>query len=294
MARAKAAPKEKAKRNPLKGWPKNGGYSHRSPAQREALLELLGPERFFPCDHPWIAQKLVVPGRKGGRVTGCATPKETRPREPFVWVGDGDRGRAMRSRTVRDRLRARRDPRRAMTARFDAEDAAQAIALAVDEFRLYSIPAPVGRLHRGRPGSSRCDRTHPVWDGYDEALEEADAIAASRFEDPREVKESKYREVLRAVLQSFDPQRFKEWDEVTRACIDSYERAVPRNRGYESPQAEAARRRRAWLERGGDTGAGDYFDSLAMSTQQAKRRKERGATPKKRAKKGPKKTKVRS
>lgn len=253
--------------------PREGAFSHRSKKQRDELVELLGPGRFFPCDHPWVKSETVIPGRKGGKVTGCATPTRKAPKTPHVWVGDPELGGPMKVTTARDRLRQKRDPSRRMVDSFDGADMALAVALAVDEFRLYGVPAPVGRVHRGRKGSSRCDREHAVWQGYDEALEEADAETAQRFEDPSSVPARQYREALRAELERQDPERFNVWLDVTRGCVDSFELHQPKNRGYESPQAERARRRRDFLQTGGDVGHGDYTDYLADATKRAKERK---------------------
>lgn len=271
-----------------KEWPKDGLWSHRSKTQRVELLELLGPGAFFPCDHPWIAEGVTVPGRRGGRVEGCATPTAKAPNAPHVWLGPLGTGAPMKVATARDRLRQKRDPKRRAIAAFDADALALAVSLAVDEFRLFGVPAPVGRLHRGRVGSSKCDREHPLWSDYDDALADADAEASLRFDDPSEVPEREYREALRSELKRADPARFDAWLEATRGCVESYEMHKPRARGYESPQAAVARRRRDFLQVGGDVGHGDYTDQLADSTKRAKERKRssssRSSTKKKRTK----------
>jgi hypothetical protein len=263
-------------------WPKDGLWSHRSKKQRDELAELLGPGHFFPCDHPWVTDGVVVPGRKGGTVKGCATPTTKAPKDAHVWVGDLALGAPLKVSTVRDRLRQKRDPSRRQVAAFDGADMALAVSLAVDEWRLYGVPAPVGRVHRGRPGSSRCDATHPLWSEYDEALAAADGLATARLGDPSKVSARTYREALREELEQLDPERFEDWDRATRACVSQYESHVPRNRGYESPQAEVARRRRDYLQTGGDVGHGDWTDYLSDATK-ARKKPKRSTKPRKKA-----------
>lgn len=240
-----------------------GVTSYRSRAIRE-----LGHDLFFACNHPLVG--TVLPGRGGGTITGCVTPSKKHPKELQLNVGLPNVGRPFRLSTVRDRLRGKTA---FGAAQGDLEDMKLATLEAVERFRVDAFPAPVGRVHPGRKSSSRCDPSHPVWSGYDDAVFDAEEEAAARFDDPESVPPREFREAQRAALLRQNPARFNQWDEVTRACVASYEAKYPRAKGYESPQAEVARRRAAFLRAGGDVGHGDWTDQLADATKAAKERK---------------------
>lgn len=238
-------------------------FSYRS---RE-VRALFGPDTFFPCDHPLVG--VDVPGkRSGGVVSGCATPSKKHPRELQLWVGLPHVGKPVRLRAVRDRLRGKTIIRETKTERENRRFATQE---AIERYRLDGVPYPVGRVFPGRPGSSKCDPEHPLWSDYAELVTDAEADAAQEFDDPENVSERDYREAVRRRLKAHDPERFERVDQVTRGCVETYEKSFPRSRGYESPQAEVARRRAAFLRAGGDTGSGDWSDQLADSTKAKKR-----------------------
>ena len=265
MARKTKEPKE----------PKQA-FSYRS---RE-VRALFGPDTFFPCDHPLVG--VEVPGkRSGGVVSGCATPSKKHPRELQLWVGLPHVGKPVRLRAVRDRLRGKTIVRETKTERENRRFATQEN---IERYRLDGVPYPVGRVFPGRPGSSKCDPEHPLWSDYAELVADAEADAAQEFEDPENVDERAYREAVRRRFKSGNPERFEALDQVTRGCVETYELAFPKARGYESPQAEVARRRRAYLAAGGDTGHGEWTDQLADSTKAKKRRSSSKGLGKRRAK----------
>lgn len=237
---------------------------------RSRSIRKLGFDLFFKCDHPLVGS--VIPGRGGGRVSGCATPSKEHPRELQLVVGLPHVGKPLRLSTVRDRLRGKTafGEGRALN-----ESRRAATQEAVERYRHDGIPAPVGRVYPGRAGSSRCDPEHAVWSGYNDAREDAEVEAAARFDDPENVSEREYAEGVRSTLRAQDPQRFDLWREVTTSCVQSYEVAYPRSRGYESPQAAIARKRAAFVRAGGDVGSGDWDDALSDATRAHKRRKEK-------------------
>lgn len=234
---------------------------------RSRAIRKVGFDVFFACDHPLIG--TVLPGRGGGPITGCVTPSKKHPKELQLNVGLPNVGKPFRLSTVRDRLRGKT----AYESKGVTEDRRLATLEAVEVWRRDAIPAPVGRAYPGRPGSSKCDREHAVWSGYDAAVELAAEEAPARLDDPEGASDREYREALRATLQAQNPAQFTVWDAVTRSCVETYEKAFPRARGYESPQAEVARRRRAYELAGGDVGHGDWTDQLADATKAAKERK---------------------
>lgn len=242
--------------------PENNVTSYRSRAIRAA-----GHDLFFACDHPLVGTTL--PGRGGGTITGCVTPSKKYPKELQLHVGLPNVGKSFRLSTVRDRLRGKT----AFESKGVTEDRRLATLANVETWRRDAFPAPIGRVYPGRKGSSKCDAEHPLWSSYDDAVTDAEAQAAVRFDDPSSVSERDYREAMREELKRADPQRFERWDQTTRACVETYETSFPRSKGYESPQAEVARRRRAYLLAGGDVGHGDWTDQLADATKAAKERK---------------------
>lgn len=239
---------------------------------RSRAIRKVGYDIFFACDHPLVG--TVLPGRGGGRITGCVTPSKKHPHELQLNVGLPNVGRPFRLSTVRDRLRGKTAWESAGTT----EGRKLATLEAVERFRLDAIPAPVGRVYPGRPGSSRCDPEHAVWSGYDEAIELAAEEAPARLEDPEHATEREYREAMRATLQAQNPARFNVWDAVTRSCVETYEKTFSRSKGYESPQKAKARERAAFIRAGGDPGSGDWTDTLADSTKR-KRAPKPGRAP---------------
>lgn len=237
-------------------------FSYRS----RTVRDLFGPDTFFPCDHPLVGATL--PGkRSGGTVSGCATPSKKHPRELQLWVGLPHFGKPVRLSTARSRLRGRT----AFEVKSTTRERREATQENVERYRSDGVPYPVGRVFPGRPGSSKCDPEHPLWSDYADAILEAEGDAAQEFDDPENVSERDYREAVRRRLKAHDPERFEKFDQVTRGCVETYEKSFPRSRGYESPQAEVARRRAAFLRAGGDTGSGDWSDQLADSTKAKKR-----------------------
>lgn len=234
---------------------------------RSRALRAVGHDLFFRCDHPLVG--VEVPGRGGGQISGCATPSAKHPKELQLWVGLPGVGRPLRRSTVRDRLRGKTAFGEGETTLEDRKAATQE---AVSRWRVDAFPAPVGRVYPGRPGSSRCDAEHPVWSGYSEALELADEEAGERFDVEGEIDPREYREAQRAALERQNRAQFALWDQVTRSCVETYEKTFARARGYESPQAATARARAAFIRAGGDPGSGEWDDALSDATKAAKKR----------------------
>lgn len=248
MARAKKQPAE-------------GVTSYRSRTVRAELPH----DAFFACDHPLVGTQL--PGRRGGLVSGCATPSKARPHELQLWVGLPGVGKPVRASTARRRASGRVQ----FESRSQQTERREQTQLAVEAWREDGLPAPVGRVHPGRQGSSKCDAEHPLWSGYGEALEAAEERAAIATEG-RDLSPKQWRVAVRDALELEAPALFGEWDKATRKCAEQYEQHAPRSRGYESPQAAAARRRAAWLVQGGDVGDAEYTDQLADSTKAKQKR----------------------
>lgn len=257
-SRAAASPR---KRGAKKSLPQ-GVTSYRSRDIRK-----LGYDLFFACDHPLIGTEL--PGRGGGKITGCVTPSKKHPKELQLHVGTPNVGKPFRLSTVRDRLRGKTARGEGKTA---SEERRASTQEAVERFRVDGIPFPVGRVYPGREGSSRCDPSHPLWSDYAAAMVDAEEGASIMFDDPENVSERDFREAIRTRLKAYDGEQFARWDSTTRACVESYEKKFPRAKGYESPQAEMGRKRAAFLRAGGDTGSGEWDDFLSDATRAAKKR----------------------
>lgn len=245
----------------------------RDSAAHKRLRAELGPGARFPCDHPLVVEGRTIPGRGGGRATACSTPvPKWEPKDKLsLWLGDALLGHPFRLSTARDRLRGKSLGR---DTRAERESRREATILAVDEYRQFGLPGPVGRLFPGPQGSSRCDAEHPVWSRYPEAIEEASADAAERL--PEGATDREYRRAVKASLAAIFPAEFQAWDALSAECVKLYEARIPRAKGFESPQAEVARRRRAAELAGVDVTSSEWTDTLAgegRATERARKRR---------------------
>ena len=245
----------------------------RDAATHKRLRAEPGPGARFPCDHPLVREGRVIPGRGGGRATACATPlPRWEPKDKLsLWLGDALLGGPFRLSTARDRLRGKSLGR---DSRGERESRKEATILAVSDYRRGGLPQPIGRLNPGPRGSSRCDAEHPVWAGYREAISEASADAAERVGDGASDRE--YERAVKASLAALYPAEFSAWDALARECVARYEARIPQARGYESPQAEVARRRRAAELAGIDVTSSEWTDTLAgegKGTERARKRR---------------------
>ncbi|MDP3273868.1 MAG: hypothetical protein Q8Q09_01645, partial [Deltaproteobacteria bacterium] len=128
----------------------------------------------------------VVPGRRGGLATGCATPSKKHPREAQYFVA----GAPMRRSVVSRRLSGKKTTFKGFDWAYWEESYA-----AVKE--PFHVPSPLGVEFPHRPGTSPCDAEHPIWEGWAEALEDARERAAIVTENSDPEDSSSY---LRAVL----------------------------------------------------------------------------------------------
>lgn len=195
----------------------------------------LGPGEPYACDardRRRIGER--VPGRGGGRITGCAAPLAGQ--KGGAWVLDDGPGRISKAR-ARDR---RRDAARGPLV---ASDPIVVGAYIRAWERGEAPPAPLGKVLPHAPGRSRCDPEHPAWAGYE--------AAAARGE-----------------LAPGYP-RFDFWDELTAQCarqIKSQTRAGARG-AVESSTRASARARSEAIGRGVDTTSAEYLDTLRPSSR---------------------------
>lgn len=185
----------------------------------------------------------MVPGRRGGTITECATPAH-RGAEGGYWIGSPPPGHSLRKSLVRDRLRnLRRAP-------FSA-DPPELVYGRVEATRERDhIPGPIGAAYPHRIGSLRYDDDHPLWNDYERAVRAAADIA-----NPTPA----------AVLErlSRHPQ-FAEWEAAEAAGVRAYrERERERKPKATLSTARAAALWRAeFIANKGDPTSAEYLDTL--------------------------------
>lgn len=255
-----------------------------------AIRKTLAADTFFPCDHPLVGTNL--PGKKprAGVISGCATPSKKHPHELQLAVGLPGLGEHLRLSTVRTRIRDGKIPR------VDPDDS-EKVSRAVAEYRATEVPYPVGRLHPGRPGKSKCDPENELWSGYTEVLDDAflqaaESCARSRRGCSPDDEAQRVKEIIARSPQG------AEWSRVASQCVVNYDRTVTRSGSHTDAKQMAqwkaeylsdpendqdarieSREFRDWIrERGWDDSA--YTAKLAAK----KRAKIKSQAPKKRSK----------
>lgn len=226
---------------------------------RRREWDALEPGAAYVCS-PREASLLgvVVPGRGGGVVSGCATPSKKHPRQGQVIVGLPLIGDRMRRAVARGRVRD------ATRGRPVVDDPLEVSAAVARQRRGGALPEPTGLPYPHRRGGSPCDAAHPLWSGYPDDLESARERAASRAGE-----DDDFDAVTRDDLDRAAPQ----YGAAVRACVrqlDALERTRA-GKAVESTARTAGRRRASALARGEDVTAADYRDLLAPATRRAKR-----------------------
>lgn len=221
-------------------------------SRRRKEWDVLPASSPVPCTTAEARQWLnvVLPGRKNGKVTGCATPSARKPTEGQLIT---DRGEILPKSRARDRLRDR-----GISTTPDAERYAA-------RFRKDGTPTPTGLPYPHRRGSSPCDQEHPVWQGFDEALEEISERLSIQY--PNATKGA-FRTALNNELRDRNPQ----WEATTKQCAAQL-RALDARKATQSSTRERAQARAALVAAGVDVTASEYRDTLTRSTRQRKRRK---------------------
>lgn len=212
----------------------------------------LPPNTHYKC-HSW-ERKIVgkkIPGRNGGKVTGCATPAEpvdAKKRRAQVVI---DRERLMPRQRAANRLR-NKGKKLYVTPFVDVEAAATAYLSGE-----YELPSPIGMVYPHR--LSKCDGDHPVWEGYPEAYEDASERAAIAVEGGAS---EDWAEVTHDILRLHP--RYADWVQATRDCAESFRRqaSLRKPKATFSTAREAARRRQDAIAQGVDVTSAEYFDTL--------------------------------
>ena len=248
-----------------------------------AAWRALPPSSRYDCE-PY-ERDLVgreIPGRGGGRVTGCATPESKfYSRAPHGWtlrkgaqgqvvIGEGERARTMRKSTARHRLR----PRPEYVDGYDAGAIEEYIhyrdrALAADE--LWEPSAP-GVEFKHPKGSSRCMPEHPLWASKDDAKEEV----ARSLEDVSPAVAGP--QTALALLR--EHPKYPEWAQTEQACLEAFERRKSSRAGHGgySSSRETAERRQLARRTGLDVHGAEYLDQLTPSGRAAYYRRQYKAT----------------
>ena len=192
-----------------------GVRSYRSRKVRKELPA----DSFFFCDHPLVG--TTVPGKppRGGLVSGCVTPSVKHPSELQFQIGLPGLGAVVRSSTIKNRFRDGRSPPL-------SEEEKMQVAQAITEYRASGVPYPVGRVHPGRRGKSKCDPSNALWSDYGPVLDAAFENAAIYCESHRCGASDESDLVREAVLSA---PRGAEWAAVADSCATNYEGTIQRS-----------------------------------------------------------------
>ena len=227
------------------------------------------PGSRIPCRSDLVG--AVVPGRGGGLVTSCAAPPRREPRRRYVFVqtpgGLPGLGHSMHVTRARRRIRAG-------VQRLTSLDAAY-LYDAHTAFRRTGIPAPSGVEFPHRAGTSVCDPEHAVWQGYEEARNDAAEAAAIQAGDD----DAAY---VAAMLRELSKHpRFELWERTARGCArafdDRREAKATKREGseWERAQIRKAARRVGRDEDERDALGGDYLSEAMAKTRDSSRKASR-------------------
>lgn len=237
------------------------------------------PSTLYAC-RPAEAKRvgILIPGRRGGVIAGCATPALEHPREGQWWIGLPVVGFPIRKSTAARRIRDQFKVRRAD----DPSEVERASQYALEGDRDH-IPYPTGLEFPHIVGSSRCDLEHPLWRRYPgrlaDARESGDERAAMEI-DPDASREeySQARERFAAEDFARDPQ-FREWLEAETKCAQGFQSREAARKGkaeFSQGRETAQRRQRAKLERV-DLSSAEWKDTLRAAEAKPRTKRPRQA-----------------
>ncbi|MDP3274084.1 MAG: hypothetical protein Q8Q09_02745 [Deltaproteobacteria bacterium] len=198
----------------------------------------------------------MVPGRRGGLATGCATPSKKHPREAQYFVAGAPMRRSVVSRRLSGKKSTFKD--------FDWAYWEESYAAVKEPFH---VPSPLGVEFPHRPGTSPCDAEHPIWEGWAEAIEDARERAAIATENSDPDDTASY---LRAVLGEMQKHpRFEQWAQTEAKCVSDYQ--VRKSRKAKRIKSEVAAARVAFINNGGDVTSSDWIDDFLQPKRGPKR-----------------------
>jgi len=214
--------------------------------------DVLPPNTPYPC-HSW-EKKMVgkrVPGRNGGVITSCATP-----REPF----DAERRKGqvhIQGVGSMPRQRAYNRIRQAGAKRVSTPVEQVGGAVYGFEHGECAVPGPTGMEFPHIV--SRCDLEHPAWAGYLEALVEAQEQAAVFAEN---AGQEEYDCAVRDALQKHP--NYKLWEKTATDCARQFHDREEKRRGKAtfSTARESMQKRVRALAAGMDVTSAEYTDTL--------------------------------
>lgn len=216
------------------------------------------PNTPYDCAGAQIGR--VVPGRKGGTITACATPAPEHPREGQYWIGlkEAGLGHPIRKRIVSSRLAALRRPKYRTPRELVA-------AAATYNNQPFALPSPTGDERPHDPAKHPCSPGAPQWgreyqDAVARAIEAGTERAALAGETPvitEETDDVPFNNPASA--SEYDPYIYdefmtepqaKDWQTQALACSDAYEkRARARSATLTKSEKRAAKQRRATAKR---------------------------------------------
>ena len=224
----------------------------------------LGPEAPYACKTDLLG--VQIPGRRGGLVTSCATPR----REDYADVGGqlaprkGAKGQValglggLAGAMPKGRARRRLTMGRLVIDRPEARDPMVNAAQFREHIEAHDaagadwIPHPPG-LEFPTPEDSpgRCSPRHPVWTRLAALRED---LESNPLLEPGDV-----------VAEIRSAPEFETWEKLEDECLRAWRGRVERRiakTGLESPQRAAARRRAEAIARG-ESRSTEYLESIA-------------------------------
>lgn len=208
----------------------------------------------------------LIPGRRGGTISGCATGDVRHPHEGQWWIGLPviGIGFSVRKSTAASRIRNLGKPRRADPR----ELVAQAATLALREAGTDHVPAPTGLEFPHVVGSSRCDPEHRVWERFADALQSARETGAERaaMEVPDDATMREYERAadrLTAEALRAHPD-WADWFATETQCARAWQsrEAARKPKAQFSSQRETAQRREAAKMARVDLSSAEWRDTL--------------------------------
>ena len=235
----------------------------------QPLAWQLGPDTPYECRAPSIGKR--IPGRRGGIVKSCATPRpedyiagKARKGAKGQWyvAEEGSLpgfGWTMKKSVASRRLR----PQKPRDTEYKRDASTSDVDLAAFQHDRKSrdwIPSPPELEFPHAKGSSKCDYYHPLWEAQRQAVAEMPP-----FYDLADVKRDLRQHPL-----------WPEWQSAEDACVDAWAGRVERRRAKGSefaPRAVRARLTREAKARGEDVGAAAFLDDLKHALDAQKRRR---------------------
>lgn len=211
----------------------------------------LPPSTPYPCKSAYVGK--VVPGKRGGQITSCATPTRRHPKEGQLAINTPHGKQTFLRRTVvktrlRDQGKRPCDQQRDLaTSAMDLGQWLQARRQGLRDGTWIPMPPDYEFPHRAGQGDA-CYH-YPLWQELREWIKDR------RWEEGLSEK---------AMMRKLKRHpRYALWVKTEQKVLDEWEKRVRDRRVVgESAPREKARARADYIRRGGDTGAAEYQDTL--------------------------------